>query len=121
MKFNFEEKGGSRIHIFKGKNKFSEIQLCGKRGVNREKGVQTSSAYGLKTVLYAICIFKVSSPTFCILNSSILLNSCLYILNFAILTEYLTIFFYHVYLQDIVLYPEENPFHQHRPKKKKVH
>jgi hypothetical protein len=26
------------LHVFKGENKFSEIQLCGKRGFNREKG-----------------------------------------------------------------------------------
>jgi hypothetical protein len=39
----------------------------------------------------------------------------------AFIFDYLAIFFYHVYLQDIVLYPEENPFHQHRPKKKKAH
>ena len=28
------------IHVFKGKNKVSEIQLCGKRDVNRDKGGQ---------------------------------------------------------------------------------
>ena len=32
-------------------NKVSEIQLCGKSGVNREKGVQTSSACVINSLL----------------------------------------------------------------------
>ena len=53
------EKVGSRIHVFKGKT-ISEIQLCGKRGDNQEKGGSEVEClwFSMQCVCSSIFIWK---------------------------------------------------------------